>query len=162
MQSIFSFVYGWIKARDFNSGWCKCVTFEHTVIWIKTFFVLLIKRGFLKVGTINGEIFFITGSCWPPILQYANVHLSNILRFWIKTFFWHIWLKSHSGAICDAFCNITDSFLLILTTVFKRNPSYFIYPFHAFSSFLTKNNDNDAFSLNLLVFNIYLLCIKQN
>ena len=33
---------------------------------------------------------------------------------------------------------------------------------NALKAFLTKNNDNDAFSLNLRIFNIYLLCIKQN
>ena len=33
---------------------------------------------------------------------------------------------------------------------------------NALSAFLTKNNGYDAFSLNLWIFNIYLLCIKQN
>ena len=38
------------------------------------------------------------------------------------------------------------------------------YMKNVFSQFLTKNNDNeiDAFSIKLLIFNIYLLCIKQN
>ena len=33
---------------------------------------------------------------------------------------------------------------------------------NTFEELLTKNNDYDAFSLNLRIFNIYLLCIKQN
>ena len=36
-----------------------------------------------------------------PILQYANAHLSNILRYWIKTF-WHFWFRSYFG-IMDIF-----------------------------------------------------------
>ena len=31
---------------------------------------------------------------------------------------------------------------------------------NAFLKLLSKNNDDDAFSLNLPIFNIYLLCIK--
>ena len=34
---MFSFVYVWIYALDFNSGWCKCVTIERFVIWVKTY-----------------------------------------------------------------------------------------------------------------------------
>ena len=33
---------------------------------------------------------------------------------------------------------------------------------NALKAFLTKTNGYDAFSLNLRIFNIYLLCIKQN
>ena len=33
---------------------------------------------------------------------------------------------------------------------------------NALKAFLTKNNGYDAFSLNLRILNIYLLCIKQN
>ena len=32
---------------------------------------------------------------------------------------------------------------------------------NALQAFLTKNNDCDAFSLNLRIFNIYLICIKR-
>ena len=39
---------------------------------------------------------------------------------------------------------------------------YTFYMKNALEAFLTKNNDYDVFSLNLRLFNIYLLCIKQN
>ena len=38
----------------------------------------------------------------------------------------------------------------------------FCYMKNALQAFLSKNNGNDALSLNLRIFNIYLLCIKQN
>ena len=82
------------------------------------------KENFSRLSLFPEWFFFITGSCWPPdsILQCAIAHLSNILRFWIQTYCWHFWVKSHFGILCAVFCNITFSFLLILTTVFKSNP----------------------------------------
>ena len=46
---------------------------------------------------------------------------TTFLSFWIKTFCLYIWHNRHSGVACGAFCNITYSFLLILTTVFKSS-----------------------------------------
>ena len=111
--------YSWFKAPDFNSRWCKCVTIEHTVIWVKTCF------SYSRWKLFPERFFFITGSCWPPDSNFTirNVHPSNILRFWIETYCWYFWFKNHLGILCCAFCNITLSFLLILTTVFKNNPN---------------------------------------
>ena len=137
--------------------------------------VLLIKRGFFKVKSISGAFFFslklvAVDLLLIPILQYANAHLSNILIFWTKKYCWHFWFKSHFSVLCGAFCNITFYFLLILTTVFKSNPKRlsisFYIPFVTwkmhYKHFWPKNNGYDAFSLNLQILNIYLLCIKQN
>ena len=126
MQRFFSFVYGWIKALDFISGWCKCVTIEHSVIWVKTYVFSTFnkKEDFSRLNLFPEWFFYITDSCWPPDSDFTmcKCTLFNILRFWIKRYCWHFWVKSHFGILCGVFCNITFSFLLILTTVFKSNP----------------------------------------
>ena len=103
--------------------------------------------------------FFCFDDLLIPILQYANAYFSHILRFWIL-----LTLLVEKSLLCCVFCNITSSFLLILTTLFKSNSkrrrqliSYTLckWKMH-FSTF-------DAFSLNLLIFNIdffFFFCVK--
>ena len=86
---IFSFVYGWIKAPDFNSGCCKCVTIEHTFIWVKTY-IFRTFEDFSRFKQSTERFFFVTASCWPTDSNFTIRKCtcpSNILRFWITTIF---------------------------------------------------------------------------
>ena len=147
---------------------------EHSVIWVKTYVFSTFdnKEDFSRFKLFSESIFFMTVAVYLliPILQCANAHLSNILRVWIKTNYWLFFGTKVILAFYVAHFAIQPSlFFLFWSQYSKANQndwaSHFIYPLiqeKCILSILTKNNDYDAFSLNLRIFKIYLLCIKQN
>ena len=74
-----------------------CITIEHSVIWVTTYIYSSFnqkkkkkkkkkkrerERGFFKVKTISGDFFVcLAVDLLIPILQCANAHMSNVLRF---------------------------------------------------------------------------------
>ena len=93
------------------------VTIERTTIWVKTYVSSIYNKK--EDFCIRRGFFFITGSCWPPDFDFTmrkctSVQYSQIIN-----------KKPIVGIFCSkcgTFCNMTFSFLLILTTVFNGNP----------------------------------------
>ena len=147
------------------------------MIWVKmyVFSTFNKKEDVSRLKLFSEQFFFITAKLVAvdlliPILQCTNAHLSNIFRFWIKKIllaclvqksFWHsMWRILQYNLL---FSSNSDHNLqkqpktakhLILYTLCNMKMHY--------KHFWPKYYGYDAFSLNLRIFNIYLLCIKQN
>ena len=129
---------------------------------------------FFNAQTKFAERFiFITGSFWHLDSNFTigKCRLSNILRFWYFIVCFCFLFQGHFA------------FLAFYVGCFVINlfPAYFDHSIHnqpktaehrilctlcnmknVFSAFVTKHNDNNTFILNLQIFNIYLLCVKEN
>ena len=89
------------------------------------FSTLIKKEDFSRLNLFPEQFFFTTGSCWSPDSNFTIRKCTSVQYFQIldkKRYCWHFWFKSHFSVLCGEFCNITFSFLLILTTIFKSNP----------------------------------------
>ena len=105
----------------------KCLTIEHTVIWVKHIFSILPKKRTETSFKLFVEKSFIPGRCRPLNSNFTIrkcksvcIGLINILRFYIKTYCWHFLFKVHFVALCGDFCNIYPSLFCLLWLQYSR------------------------------------------
>ena len=65
MQRFFSFVYGKFLIFLDNSGKFKCVTIEHSMIWVKPYVLstFIKEEDFSRLKLFPERFFFITDNC---------------------------------------------------------------------------------------------------
>ena len=91
-----------VQVSRFTAQFCK----KYWMVWFKSYSIL-------KMSGIDGSFI-----------------LYNNLRYWIKTFCWQFWFKSHFGVLCGAFYNITLVCFWPQYSKATQNgwASHFIYP----------------------------------
>ena len=145
------------------------------MIWVKTYVFSTFdkKRGFSRLNLFPEQFFFITGSCWPPDSNFTMRKCTSGQYFQILN-------KKNIVGIFGS--KVISAFYVVHFTIynllfssnsdhnFQKQPKtaehLILYTLcdmkKALQAFLTKKYDYNAFSPNLPIFNIYLLCIKQN
>ena len=145
------------------------------MIWLKTYVFSTFnkKEDFSRLKIFRERFFFVTGSRWPPdsnftmrkrtSIQYSLILDKNLLlAFLVQQSFWRsMWcilqynLFSSNSDHCQYSKAIQNGWASHSTLPFVT------WKMHN-KHFWPKITIMTLFSLHLWIFNIYLLCIKQN
>ena len=80
------------------------------------------KEDFSRLKLFPERFCFITGSCRPPDSEFTMRKCTFVQCSQILDEKPIVAILDQKSSLCGTFCNITFSFLLMLTTVFKSNP----------------------------------------